>query len=182
MSKPTNTPSPIILEQTNNKLISNSYVEVIKFIDLMLSSNDDFNKFSTKLMLTDNQAKLIKNIMPMLSNSTNGYRPFQNIINAVSKALEDNKLELHEIPKLINIVHDEILNLNTDIIITIQDIGSLVKLILMILIETKVVKLSESDYDLSNSIIDMSIILLNKSVEIKIPNMSRYCYFFNICY
>ena len=98
------------------------------------------------------------------------------IINEVLKVLSDGKLELYEIPKLINVIHEALCNINS-IKITTNDVGVLIKFILFILIETKLIKLSTEDFDFVSNLIDTSMILLNKSVEIKLPKINNcFCF------
>ena len=186
-----NTPNPIADEKVGvkeevkevkeevkeEKLISDKYTNLIQLIDVMLSSNDKFVNLTNQLKLSNTQSEQIKNILAMLTNTTNGSRPIKNIVDAVSEALSDNKLEAHEIPKIINVIYDTFKKLNTKIVISSQEIGIIIKLILIILTETKVVKISDNDNKLINGVIDMSIILLNKPVEIDITKMNKcFCF------
>lgn len=153
-------------------------IQVIQLIQLMLSSNDKFDEMVTKahITLTVKQSREIKNILDYLIKESDDSKPIVNIIGSIQEALSDNKLELHEIPKLINVIHDSMLNLQS-IVIDSKDIGLLIKLVLFILIETNQIKLSTQDSDMVFSLIDMSIVLLNKSVEIKLPKTSKcFCF------
>ena len=158
--------------------IPEKYLQVIQLIQLMLSSNDKFNEMVTKahITLTVKQSREIKNILDYLIKESDDSKPIVNIIGSIQEALSNNKLELHEIPKLINVIHDSMLNLQS-IVIDSKDVGLLIKLVLFILIETNQVELSTQDSDTVFSLIDMSIVLLNKSVEIKLPKTSKcFCF------
>jgi hypothetical protein len=152
------------------------YVEIIELIKLMLSTNDKFNELIAKAKITIevNQSSQIKNILNYLVGQTEGddETPINNVVKQALEILADNKVELYEIPSLINVIHESLKNLHS-IKITIQDIGILIKLILFILIETKTVKVSNNDYKLISKVIDTSMALLNKSVEIKVPKLNK---------
>jgi len=86
--------------------------------------------------------------------------------------LSDNKIELYEIPKLVNVIHESLKNIKV-IKISTSDVGILIKLILFVLIETKTIKIESKEYELISKVIDSSMILLNKSVEIKVTKMNK---------
>ena len=154
------------------------YVHIIQLIKLFLSTNEQFNELMSKakLSIPQSQNAQIKDILNYLVGETNGITPITNIIKETLEILSDNKIELHEIPKLINVIHESIKNINS-IKITTNDVGILIKFILFVLIETKTVKISNDDYELFSSVIDSSMILLNKSVEIKIPKLNKcFCF------
>lgn len=154
------------------------YIQIIEFVKLMLSTNEKFNEIINKVKITirPKQNTQIKEILSYLVSETNKQNPIDNIIRETLKILSDNKVELYEIPNLVNVIHESLKNLNT-IKITSSDIGNVIKLILFILIETKTIKISNNDYELILKVIDSSIVLLNKSVEIKI-NKFKNCFCF----
>ena len=79
--------------------------------------------------------------------------------------MEDGKLEPHEIPELVAIVY---INISiTNIKLTGHEVGILLKLIIFLLIESKVLKINQLDYILITKILDSSIKLLK--LNIKIP-------------
>lgn len=172
---------------TNTNTINNENAENIKsnqienqdiqnFVMLLLSNNDKFNqlKSNAKINLTDEQTKQIKNILAFLNTETIGSnsKPFDNIVQVTTQTLTDGKLELHEIPLIINVIHESLKNIQS-VKISTDDVGILIKLILYILIETNTIKLSTNDFDLICKIIDSSMILLNKSIEIKLPKINK---------
>lgn len=168
-SKPVEEPKHV--EEPINPI---KYADIVKLIMLLLSTNEKFNELMSKakLNLDETQSKQIKNILGFLNNESNNSRPLNMIVDEVLKVLSDNKLELHEIPKIINVIHESLKNLDS-IKISTSDIGILIKLFLFILIETKTVKLSNVDYDLIANLIDSCLILLNKTVEIKLPKTNK---------
>jgi hypothetical protein len=150
------------------------YVQIIELIKLILSTNEKFNELMSKakLSIPISQIAQVKDILNYLVSETNNTHPISNIIKETLEILSDNKIELHEIPKLINVIHESIKNIQS-IKITTNDVGILIKFILFTLIETKTVKISNDDYELYSLLIDSSMILLNKSVEIKIPKLNK---------
>ena len=152
------------------------YVEIIELIKLMLSTSDKFNELIAKAKITivANQSNQIKNILNYLVGQTedDDKTPIDNVVKQALEILADNKVELYEIPSLINVIHESLKNLHS-IKITTQDVGILIKLILFILVETKTIKVSNNYYELISKVIDTSMILLNKSVEIKVPKLNK---------
>jgi hypothetical protein len=154
------------------KETSNNYLELVNLVVSLLSSSNDFNEFITKYKITlnDSQSKKIKNILGVLNaENINNQRPLNLIVNEIMNSLIDKKLELYEMPKIINVIHDSLKNVSS-INVSTNDIGTLIKFILVILIETKIVKLSTNECELIINIIDTSIMLLYKTVQIKLPN------------
>ena len=73
----------------------------------------------------------------------------------IQKVLEDGKLEPHEIPELVAIVY---INISiTNIKLTGHEVGILLKLIIFLLIESKIVKINELDYILVTKIVKQFI-------------------------
>ena len=172
----------IVNEETETEVkpevskLKSDYVEIIELVKLILLTNDKFNEFVSKAKITigTNQSNPIKNILNYLIGETNDDKPpIDNIINQVLEILSDNKVELYEIPTLINVIHESLKNLPTSVRITTHDISILIKLVLFILVETKTVKVSSEDYELISKVIDTSMVLLNKSVKIKVPKFNK---------
>ena len=153
------------------------YVEIIELVKLMLSTNDKFNELvaEAKITIDANQSSQIKNILNYLIGETEGddKTPIDNVVKQALEILADNKVELYEIPSLINVIHESLKNLPASVRITTQDICILIKLVLFVLVETKTVKVSSEDYELISKVIDTSMVLLNKSVEIKVPKFNK---------
>lgn len=153
-----------------------NFTKIIQLIKLILSTDENFNKLisNAKINIPSKQIKQIKNILNYLITQTKyeNELPIVKIVQEILDILSDNKIELHEIPKLINLIHESFKNFET-IKITSNDIGIIIKLILFILVETKTLKIKDDDYELFLSVIDTSMILLNKSVEIKMPKIHK---------
>ena len=160
------------VEEKKVKKPKKKYQDVVLFIQLLLSTVEQLKDFMEKanIQMDETQSTHIKNALGYLINDHEVIQKKQitHIIDEVVKVLADNKVELYEIPKLINAVH-EALKTAQSLTLKTSDLGILIKTILFILIDTHVIKMSNVDYVLISKVIDTSMILLNKSVEIKFP-------------
>lgn len=152
---------------------------VVEYIALILKRIEKFNELLQKanIHLKDEEYKQTKNILAYLNTELDDTRPINKIIEAVLNALSDDKLELYEIPTIINVIHESLHNFDS-IKISVSDVGVLIKLILFILIETDTIKLSIKDFQVMSNFIDSCLFLLNKSVKIKIktPKLKCFCF------
>lgn len=156
----------------NSKLIN-----LVNSINLLLSSNDKFNELLSKatITLSSSQSNSIKNTLNYLNASVNDKYPLKIILDEVDLVLADNKVELYEIPRLVNQTHECLKDLQS-VTISTGDIGILIKIILLILIDAKLLELTSNDYNTIIGLLDMSVILLNKSVDIKLPKFKLCCF------
>ena len=110
-------------------------------------------------------------ILELLNKNTNNqtYAPLNIIINQILFIFSDGKLDTHDIPMLVKVA-TECLNLNikTGVIkeLTIDDIGALIKIIIIGLIESKIININSNDEQIIIKLIDGSLILLNTTIEI----------------
>jgi len=157
-----------------NQEIKFKYIQIIQLVKLILESNESFNEIINKLkiIISANQSAQIKNFLNYLVRETNEIILLDNIIKESLVILSDNNLKLYEIPKLINVIHESLKNIQSNKINTIE-ISVLIQLFLFVLIETKTVKVSIIDYEFIFQTIDASMILLNKSIEIKIFKINK---------
>jgi hypothetical protein len=165
-------------QEDKSELVQMKYHEIIELSQLLLSTNDKFTELMSKakININESQSVQIKNTLNYLNNETNGKRPINNIIDETLKVLADNKVELYEIPQLINVIHETFKN-TSSITLKTSDLGILIKLILFMLIETKLIKMQSEDYELISKVIDTSMILLNTSVQIKLPKFNKcFCF------
>jgi len=170
-------------EETILMQFPDKYKEVEQLIQLLLCPNNKFNEFlfKSKITLNSKQRTQISNILEYLNKEIEGKKHLSNIIDEMIKFLSDKKSKfssssVYEIPELVNVIHESLFNVKIINIITV-DLGILVKIILLVLIETKIVKFYERNYDLIIKVIDTSILLLNKSTEIKLPTTNKcFCF------
>jgi hypothetical protein len=159
-----------------NPEITIKNIKIIKYIKFFLINSKTFNELVNKAKLTiePKQYGLIKNIINYLVEVNNKKRPIDNIIKE-TLIIYENKVELHDIPKLINVIYECIININ-DLIISSNDICILIKLIIFVLIDTETIDIINNDYEVINQVIDSSIVLLSKSIEIKVPKNKCVCF------
>jgi hypothetical protein len=155
------------------------YQDVVLFIQLLLSTVEQLKDFMEKanIQMDETQSIHIKNALSYLINDheVNKNKQITHIIDEVVKVLEDNKVELYEIPQLINVVHES-LKATKSLTLKTSDLGILIKTILFILIDTQVIKMSNVNYVLISKVIDTSMVLLHKSIEIKFPKKC-FCFY-----
>ena len=118
-----------------------------------------------KLIENSNQISQIKNILTYLNTKSSTTRPIEIIVNELETIFSDNKVEIYEIPKLINLIHDSLYKINITNINS-EDISLLIKILINLLTKTNMIKLSDKEMELTNQIIDSSLTLLTKSIEI----------------
>lgn len=161
--------------ENNTTTINSEIYNVLNLINLIITSNSKLNELVSKanLNITPQQTNELIDILKYISQEINGNSGIKNIINETIKISVDNKIELYEIPQLINVIYESLNGLNT-ITISTNDIGILLKIIIFILIDTNIIKIPSQDLLLINSLIEMSTTLLNKSVNIKIPKKSSF--------
>lgn len=147
--------------------------EIITFISKIDKVEELLNK--NCFSIPKDQLEELLKILLTLSTETKNVVPLNNIINCINDIFEDGKLEVHEIPLLIKVLHDNALNKNiTDI--SSADFSLLLKLLIIILVELNIIKLNSNDIKIINALIDTSLELLN--IQIHIPskeNLTKCC-------
>lgn len=156
--------------------------EIVEFIKLLLESNEKFNNLiaSAKIILRPQQKTHIANLLKYMTSEINNSKqnekdlPIIVILNEIEKVLTDGKIELYEMPELVNVSYDALKKIKV-INITTEDLGILIKILIFILIETKFIKLQNEQYNLIVKVLDASIKLMDKSVSVKIPKTKCFC-------
>jgi hypothetical protein len=141
--------------------------------------NEKITEILSNYKIIINEKELIKVLSLLngilLTNTENNI-PFNTIIDSITKALEDGKLELYEIPELILVINNNIKEVNIKKI-NKNEFGLLIKIIIVVLIETNIIKVNSNDLITTIRVIDSSIILLKN--KINIPKISSLfsCFF-----
>ena len=153
---------------------SNQLSEVSQISNL-ISNIEEVEKLLTKNLCSipkDQLVKLLK-VLSSLSVETNNVTPLNNIINFLTEIFKDGKLEIYEIPLLIKVLNENLLNQNITNITNIKsaDFSLLLKLLIIILVELNLLKVNSTDIKIINALIDTSLELLN--IQIKIPNKEQ---------
>jgi hypothetical protein len=154
--------------------LKNNNSQINQIIDL-LSNYDEIEILLTKNILTipkDKLPKLLK-VLSVLSQETNNVAPLNNIINVLNEIFKDSKLEIYEIPLLVKVVSENVSKENIANISS-TDFSLLLKLLIVILIELKILKLNSTDVKIINTLIDTSLDLLNIQLPNK-ENVKKYC-------
>jgi hypothetical protein len=102
--------------------------------------------------------------------------PIKNIVDEIKKLFSAGKLNLYDIPSLINIVVD-VLNLNLSglkIQVDTNLVGLVIKLIIHILISLEIIHTGEAETASIDRLIDSSIALLNTSIAISKAKCSLF--------
>lgn len=150
---------------------SNQLSEVSQISNL-ISNIEEVDKLLNKNLCSipkDQLVKLLK-VLSSLSVETNNVTPLNNIINSLTEIFKDGKLEIYEIPLLIKVLNENLLNQNITNIKP-ADFSLLLKLLIIILVELNLLKVNSTDIKIINALIDTSLELLN--IQIKIPNKEQ---------
>ncbi len=162
------TESTELIDIRLSEVIKNPDKELIDLISQIILDNnkiEEIIKKSTILIKPEGLAKIMEVIKFLSTETSEGCTQLKQIIDAITKVLADGKLETYEIPELVSVVYTNIPN--TNIKLTSYEVGVLLKLLILLLVESKVIKINELDYILVTKILDSSIKLLE--LNIKIP-------------
>ena len=121
----------------------------------------------------ENLNKILK-VLNELKVLTNNTSQLNIIIKEVIKLLSNGVIELYRIPELIKVVYDNI-NKSTLDGFELDDvtIAQLVKLVVVILIEFKIVETDAKDYKIIIKTIDTAILLLKIDIKSHIENIKN---------
>ena len=137
---------------------------------------DEVEKLLSKNLCSIQKDQLVKllKVLNVLSNETNNVIPLNNIINCINDVFKDGVLEIYEIPLLIKVLNENVLQQKI-ISISSVDFSLLLKILILILVELNIIKLNSTDIKIINALIDTSLELLN----IQIPNQEQItkCFF-----
>lgn len=138
-----------LFEKLLINLDSNKYTKLLQVIKVLTESNVKFNN------------------VPLINK----------IIVEIKDIFSDGKLDVHDIPSIINIM-TEVLNVDLSklsVSIDASIINVLIKLIINVLIELKIIVVYGHSFQSLNLLIDSSIRLLNTSIKIKSGCFSFMC-------
>jgi len=162
----------VLLEQiTNNE-------DLLKDLLLLLVNKDKLTELLNKfnLNIPENVLNEILNVLTYLGNETSN-QPITIIMDELQNVLEDGKLEIYEIPQLISVITENIPKLNIKKFNS-KNLSTLIKVLIIVLMNTKVIKINSEDFQLISKVIDSSLVLLNTTAVI-----SKFdCPWFNCFY
>ena len=162
----------ILYMSNNNQLQENTSLSEVSQISNLISNIEEVDKLLNKNLCSipkDQLVKLLK-VLSALSVETNNVAPLNNIINSLTEIFNDGKLEIYEIPLLIKVLNENVLNQNITNIKS-ADFSLLLKLLIIILVELNLLKVNSTDIKIINALIDTSLELLN--IQIQIPNKEQ---------
>ena len=161
--------------QVPEKIILVNHVDKI---GSLLMDNNYIQSLITKLSInidTSTNAK-IGNILTFLNTSVAGVLPLHSMLCNLQQVFEDGVLDLYDVPIIVKIITDLLnTNINAELLrnVKITDIGLVLKLLIYILIEFKIIQTDKIDNKTIFKIIDSSLDLLETSL--KISNIKFNC-------
>lgn len=135
-----------------------------------------------KLSINVNQADSVnlKEILSFLSKANpklNNSPPIKDIIEQFKIVFSDGKLDLYDIPQIINIINT-VLNMNMNDLkmsIDAQTIGLLIKFLIHMLINLKIINTNQTNNETIDKMIDASLSLLNTTIAVSKIKCSFNC-------
>ena len=161
--------------QVPEKIILVNHVDKI---GSLLMDNNYIQSLITKLSInidTSTNAK-IGNILTFLNTSVAGVLPLHSMLCNLQQVFGDGVLDLYDVPIIVKIITDLLnTNINAELLrnVKITDIGLVLKLLIYILIEFKIIQTDKIDNKTIFKIIDSSLDLLETSL--KISNIKFNC-------
>lgn len=145
-------------------------LNVYDLILSFLNDNDKVNTMFNKLTLNMNNdtKKCVDNILLLLTqNGDNNLT--KNFVDGVNQICSDGKLDVYDIPTIINIITN-VVNLSK-IKFDMTTVTLMIKILIHILIELQIIKTNENEN--IDKLIDSSVVLLNTTI--KISNCKMCC-------
>lgn len=138
----------------------------------ILQTDEGINNYLKKadLKIGDKQLEIINKVLEILSVNTsdNEQSPLNELLDTLAEVMEDGKLKLNEMIKLVNVLVKNVKNIDVDSIeFGNEDFATLLKLLIIILDETKVIDI-DNDQELIFNSIDSCVFLIEQMGEVKI--------------
>lgn len=147
-------------------------------IGSLLMDNNYIQGLITKLSINIDTATNAKigNILTFLNTSVAGVLPLKSMLDNLQQVFEDGVLDLYDVPIIVKIITDLLnTNINAELLrnVKITDVGLVLKLLIYILIEFKIIQTDKIDNKTIFKIIDSSLDLLETSL--KVSNVKFNC-------
>jgi len=164
-----------IVVQVPEKIILVNHVDKI---GSLLMDNNYIQSLITKLSITIDTTTNAKigNILTFLNTSVSGILPLHSMLVNLQQVFEDGVLDLYDVPIIVKIITDLLnTNINAELLrnVKITDVGLVLKLLIYILIEFKIIQTDKIDNKTIFKIIDSSLDLLETSL--KVSNIKFNC-------
>jgi len=140
-------------------------------IGSLLMDNNYIQGLITKLSINIDTATNAKigNILTFLNTSVAGVLPLKSMLDNLQQVFEDGVLDLYDVPIIVKIITDLLnTNINAELLrnVKITDVGLVLKLLIYILIEFKIIQTDKIDNKTIFKIIDSSLDLLETSLRV----------------
>jgi hypothetical protein len=167
--------------KVDNKILLTNHTEKISD---MLKDNNYIQTLLKKVTINIDTSTNVKvgNIISFLITNINGVLPLHNILKNLQEVFSDGVLDLYDVPTLVKII-TELLNsnINSELLrnIKVSDVGLVLKLLIFILVEFKIIQSDKLDDKTIFKILDSSLELLETSL--KLSNVKFNCSCFSWC-
>jgi hypothetical protein len=156
------------IKQNQEKVLLVNHVDKI---GSLLMDNNYIQGLITKLSINIDTATNAKigNILTFLNTSVAGVLPLHSMLGNLQQVFEDGVLDLYDVPIIVKIITDLLnTNINAELLrnVKITDVGLVLKLLIYILIEFKIIQTDKIDNKTIFKIIDSSLDLLETSLRV----------------
>jgi hypothetical protein len=163
------------IAQVQEKVLLVNHVDKI---GSLLMDNNYIQGLITKLSINIDTATNAKigNILTFLNTGVAGVLPLHSMLGNLQQVFEDGVLDLYDVPIIVKIITDLLnTNINAELLrnVKITDVGLVLKLLIYILIEFKIIQTDKIDNKTIFKIIDSSLDLLETSL--KVSNIKFNC-------
>jgi hypothetical protein len=171
----------VLIQVPDDKIILINFTDKISNI---LKNNNYIQDLIKKVAVNIDTSTNVKigNIITFLNTNIKGVLPLHNILNNLQEVFADGVLDLYDVPTIVKII-TELLNsnINSELLrnIKVSDVGLVLKLLIFILLEVKVINIDKLDDKTIFKIIDSSLELLETSL--KLSNIKVNCSCFPWC-
>lgn len=171
----------VLIQVPDDKIILTNFTDKISNI---LKNNNYIQDLIKKVTVNIDTSTNVKvgNIITFLNTNINGVLPLHNILNNLQEVFADGILDLYDVPTIVKII-TELLNsnINSELLrnIKVTDIGLVLKLLIFILVEFKIIQGDKLDNKTIFKILDSSLELLETSL--KLSNVKLNCSCFPWC-
>jgi len=166
------------VEKTKDTVEKVLLVNHVDKIGSLLMDNNYIQDLIKKLSINIDTATNVKigNILTFLNTSVSGVLPLKSMLDNLQQVFEDGVLDLYDVPIIVKIITDLLnTNINAELLrnVKITDVGLVLKLLIYILIEFKIIQTDKIDNKTIFKIIDSSLDLLETSL--KVSNVKFNC-------
>lgn len=148
-------------------------IKTVEVVLKILENDSEMNKYLSKgnIHVDENKQQLISKILNLFSNENS--HPINEVVDTLEDVLEDKKIKLSEMVKLVNVFVKIIKDLKiTRIEIGNEELVIVIKLIMIILDEIKIINIENNELELIFETIDSCVFLFDQLDEVEINTIS----------